>query len=97
MDKRLSARGAVFAESEVRRRRAETLQEEFFLCRYRGEKGRAWECWRELGRTWGGGYGRFKQASLLLAMASPSLYLSCLGLYARWQGLVSVRRRLFRD
>jgi glycosyltransferase involved in cell wall biosynthesis len=97
MDKRLRGQGAAFAEGESRRRRAETLQEELFLHRYRGERPQAWQCWRELGRAWGGGYGLFKQATLLLALASPALYLACLGLYARWQGLVSVRRRLFKD
>ena len=97
MDQRLRSRGAAFSEGEARRRRAETRQEELFLRRYRGEWARAWECWRELGRTWGGGYGLFKRASLLLAMVSPALYLSCFGLYARWQGLVSVRRRLLQD
>jgi glycosyltransferase involved in cell wall biosynthesis len=93
----LLSRGAAFTPDEARRRRAEALQDELFLCRYRGDKARAWQCWRELGRTWGGGYGVFKQATLLLALASPALYLACLGLYARWQGLVSVRRRLLKD
>jgi glycosyltransferase involved in cell wall biosynthesis len=97
MDKLLRERGAAFADGEVRRRKAEALKEELFLRRYRGERARAWECWRELGRTWGGGYGLFKQASLLLALASPSFYLACLGFYARWQGLVSVRQRLIKD
>jgi len=97
LDKLLRSRGAVFAPREVRRRRAEALQDELFLCRYRGEKARAWQCWRELGRAWGGGYGIFKQASLLLVMASPAFYLAVLGFYARWQGLVSVRRRFFQD
>ncbi|MCX5797022.1 MAG: glycosyltransferase [Elusimicrobia bacterium] len=97
LDGLLRSRGAAFAPSEVRRRRAEALQEELFLRRYRGETARAWECWRELGRTWGGGYGLFKRASLLLALASPALYLACLGVYARAQGLVSLRRRLLKD
>ena len=97
MDKLLRCRGAAFAESEARRRRAEALQEELFLRRYRGERARAWECWRALGRAWGGGYGLFKQATLLLALAAPSLYFGCLGLYSRCQALVGLRRRILKD
>ncbi|MBI5239484.1 MAG: glycosyltransferase [Elusimicrobia bacterium] len=97
MDKRLRGKGLSFSEGEARRRRGEILQEELFLARYRGDRGRAWERWRELGRLWGGAYGLFKQAALLLAMISPALYLGCFGFYARWQGLVSVRQRLIKE
>jgi glycosyltransferase involved in cell wall biosynthesis len=97
MDKRLRCRGAAFSESEVRRRRAEVLQEELFLRRFRGEKARAWQCWRELGRTLRGGYRWFKQATLLLALVAPSLYSGSLCLYARCQALVGLRRRILKD
>ena len=89
VDKLLRSRGAAFAPSEVQRRRVESLQEELFLRRYRGEWARAWQSWRELGQTLGGGYRWFKQATLLLALVEPSLYFGALGLYARcraWAG-----------
>ena len=97
MAKRLRSEGVAFAEGEARRRRAETLQEELFLRRYRGERARAWECWRELGRSLGGSYGWFKQASLLLALVSPALYFGALGLYARLQALAGLGRRVFKE
>lgn len=97
MERRLRAQGLSFSGAEARRRRGEVLQEELFLARYRGDRARAWALWRELGRLWGGAYGRFKQAALLLALASPALYLACYGLYARWQGLVSVRQRVIKE
>ncbi|MDD5629724.1 MAG: glycosyltransferase family A protein [Elusimicrobia bacterium] len=97
LDRRLRERGAAFAERELRRRRAEVLQEELFLSRYRGDLSGAWRSWNALGRSLGGGYRLFKQASLLLALASPALYLAGFGLYARCQGLVSARRRLLKD
>jgi glycosyltransferase involved in cell wall biosynthesis len=97
MDQRLREKGLAFSEGEARRRKGEILQEELFLARYRGDSARAWHCWHGLGRVWGGAYGLFKRAALLLAMISPALYLSCFGFYARWQGLVSVRQRLIKE
>jgi glycosyltransferase involved in cell wall biosynthesis len=97
MEKRLREKGASFSTSETRRRKGEALQEELFLARYRGDSARAWQRWHEIGQVWGGAYGLFKQAALLLAMISPALYLGCFRCYARWQGLVSVRQRLIKD
>jgi glycosyltransferase involved in cell wall biosynthesis len=93
----MCSRGSAFAPGEARRRRAEILQEELFLHRYRGEVARAWACWRELGRNVGGGYRWFKQATLLLALAAPALYSWALGLYVRCQVLVDLRRWILRQ
>jgi hypothetical protein len=97
MDKHLKAKGVAFSPIEARRRKGDALQEELVMRRACGETARAWECWRELGGMWSGSYGLFKQASLLAAMASPRFYLWAVGLYARWQGLVSLRRSVLRD
>jgi len=97
LDRLLRSRGLAFAEGEARRRRAEPLQEELFLRRYRGQWALAFAVWGELGRTLGGGYRWFKQATLLLALAAPVLYFGALGLYARCQALVGMRRRILKE
>jgi glycosyltransferase involved in cell wall biosynthesis len=97
MAQRLRDRGVVFAPVEARRRRAEGLQEELFLRRYRGEWALAFAAWKELGRTLRGGYRWFKQATLLLALAAPALYFGALGLYSRCQSLVGLRRSILKD
>ena len=55
----------------------------------------AFEAWR--GERGGGGFGSFRKASLLLAVLSPTLYLSAYSAYARAPKLKDLRLRLLPE
>lgn len=58
----------------------------------------AWRHWRDgFGAARGGSFGRFRLASLLLAVLSPTLYLSTYSLYSGANTLKSLRLRLFPE
>ncbi|MBI4347868.1 MAG: glycosyltransferase family 2 protein [Elusimicrobia bacterium] len=96
-EERLASLGLSFSEERRRARAAEVLQDEYLLRCHEGRRGEALEVWRRLGETLPGGYGAFKKASLLAALASPGLYLALAELYARVPGLVGLRRAVWRD
>ncbi|OGS36531.1 MAG: hypothetical protein A2506_02595 [Elusimicrobia bacterium RIFOXYD12_FULL_66_9] len=79
----LGAKGVALADEARGLRRAEELFTDLFLARYAGD-------WKEARRCWSGLVGQYrgprkpaKAATLLLALASPELYLDLQGIYAR--------------
>ncbi len=66
-----------------RRRRIELLLADLFLARYAGNWSAALGFWKESLAQYSGARRAAKGASLLLALASPSCYLSLQGVYSR--------------
>lgn len=78
------------------RNELEALQMRLFLHRYRRRFAAAWGSWRDLVRASGWrGYSVFKGTTLLLALASPRLYLSLVRAYSRSPWGPRLRRSLF--
>jgi len=83
LERLLSGSGRARADDARRRARAEALLEDLFLARYDGRLGDACGFWKESLGQYAGAAKLAKGATLLLALASPALFLGLQSVYAR--------------
>ncbi|HAM34320.1 MAG TPA: hypothetical protein DEB40_09270 [Elusimicrobia bacterium] len=77
-------------------REMETWRRRILQAALEARPAQAWKLWREkAGSFKGSGLGRFRLASVLLAVLSPSLYLWVYGIYSRSRGLREMRKTFF--
>lgn len=83
LERLLSGSGRARSDDSLRRQRAEEFLEDMFLARYDGRLGEAVVFWKKSLAQYAGAAKYAKGATLLLALASPRLYLALQSVYAR--------------
>ena len=92
LEAELAKRGRALSERYRTVEDLDLLRRELLLHAWKGERRAAWGKWLEL-RRYPGGLTAFRAATLLIALASPALYLALYQYYGEHSWLAKLRKR----